>query len=75
MFWERRSQRAARVGNWKWVDMGGNNTGLFDLSADLSEKRDLSKEKPDVVAMMRGKFDAWRKEMDAAEPRGPFLDY
>jgi arylsulfatase A-like enzyme len=75
MFWERRSLRAARVGNWKWVDMGGNNTGLFDLSADLSEKRDLAKEKPEVAAMMRGKFAAWKKEMDAAEPRGPFRDY
>jgi arylsulfatase A-like enzyme len=75
MFWERRSLRAARIGNWKWVDMGGNNTGLFDLSVDLGEKRDLAKEKPEVAAMMRGKFAAWKKEMDAAEPRGPFRDY
>jgi arylsulfatase A-like enzyme len=75
MYWERRSQRAARVGNWKWVDMGGNNTGLFDLSADLGEKRDLTKERPEVVTMIRGKFAAWKKEMDAAEPRGPFRDY
>ena len=75
MYWERRSQRAARVGNWKWVDMGGANTGLFDLATDLGEKRDLSKEKPDVLAMMRTKFDGWKKEMDASEPRGPFRDY
>jgi hypothetical protein len=55
--------------------MGGENRGLFDLSADIGEQRDLSKEKPEVLAMMRGKFDAWRKEMDAVEPRGPFTDY
>jgi arylsulfatase A-like enzyme len=75
MFWERRSLRAARVGNWKWVEGGGANHGLFDLATDLGEQRDLSKEKPDVLAMVRGKFNAWKKEMDASEPRGPFRDY
>lgn len=76
MFWERRSHRAARVGNWKWVDMGGRNTtGLFDLATDLGETRDLSKERPDVLKMMQGKFAAWRQAMDATEPRGPFRDY
>ncbi len=75
MFWERRNLRGARVGNWKWVDMGGKNVGLFDLSSDLAETKDLSKEKPEVLAMVKGRFDAWRKAMDAAEPRGPFRDY
>jgi arylsulfatase A-like enzyme len=75
MYWERRNHRAARVENWKWVDMGGANTGLFDLTTDLGEKKDLSKEKPDVLAKVRAKFDAWKKEMDASEPRGPFRDY
>jgi hypothetical protein len=42
--------------------MGGRNTtGLFDLATDLGETRDLSKEKPDVLKMMQGKFAAWRK--------------
>jgi arylsulfatase A-like enzyme len=75
MFWERRSQRAARIGNWKWVDMGAKNSGLFDLTNDLGETKDLAKEKPEVLAMVRGKFEAWKKEMDASEPRGPFRDY
>jgi arylsulfatase A-like enzyme len=75
MYWERRSIRAARVGNWKWVEMGGANNGLFDLTSDLGEKNDLSKSKPEVLAMVRAKFAAWKKEMDAAEPRGPFRDY
>jgi arylsulfatase A-like enzyme len=75
MFWERRSHRAARVDHWKWVDMGGENTGLFDLANDMGETRDLSKEKPEVLAKVRGRFEAWKKEMEAAEPRGPFRDY
>ena len=75
MFWERRNLRGARVDNWKWVDMGGRSGGLFDLSADLGEAKDLSKEKPEVLAMVKGRFQAWRKKMDEAEPRGPFRDY
>ncbi|MBI5396735.1 MAG: sulfatase-like hydrolase/transferase [Verrucomicrobia bacterium] len=74
MFWQRRSDKAARVGQWKWVE-SAKGGGLFDLSADLGESRDLSAEKPDVLARVKGRFEAWRKEMDAAEPRGPFRDY
>lgn len=73
MFWQRRGDRAARVGNWKWVD--GPAGGLFDLTVDIGETNDRSKEKPDVTAQMKARFDAWRREMDACEPRGPFRDY
>jgi hypothetical protein len=50
-------------------------SGLFDLAADRDEKTDLGKEKPGVLAMMKSRWEAWRKEMNAAEPRGPFRDY
>jgi arylsulfatase A-like enzyme len=74
MFWQRRGDKAARVGNWKWLESTKGN-GLYDLSTDIGEKHDLSKEKPEVLQMVKGRFDAWRKEMDECEPRGPFRDY
>lgn len=74
MFWQRRADKAARFQNWKWVD-SDKGGGLYDLSADVGEKRDLSAEKPEVVRMMRERFAAWRREMHASEPRGPFRDY
>ena len=74
MFWERRGDRAARVGNWKWVKTADGG-GLFDLAADLGETTDRSKEKPEVAAQLQAKWEAWRGAMDAAEPRGPFRDY
>jgi arylsulfatase A len=74
MFWERRNDRGARVGNWKWVESSRGN-GLFDLSTDLSEEHDLSKEKPETLAMVKSRFAAWKKAMDEAEPRRPFRDY
>lgn len=74
MFWQRRADKAARFQNWKWVE-SGKGRGLYDLSSDLGEKRDLSGDKPEVVRMMQEKFAAWRQEMDASEPRGPFRDF
>jgi len=74
MFWQRRSDKAARVGSWKWID-SAKGRGLFDLSQDPGEVRDLSAERPEVLAQVKARFAAWRQEMDAAEPRGPFRDY
>src|SRR5262249_18513634 len=74
MFWQRRSEIGARVGQWKWVqsEKGG---GLFDLSKDLEEKTDLSREHPGELAMVKSRYEAWHKAMDDSEPRGPFRDY
>lgn len=74
MFWQRRGDRAARMGNWKWLD-SGKGRGLYDLSTDLHEDRDLSAQRPDILQIMQDRFAAWRKEMDACEPRGPFRDF
>jgi hypothetical protein len=48
---------------------------LFDLSDDPGEKRNLAREEPDVLAKLKARFAAWRAEMEAAEPRGPFRNY
>jgi hypothetical protein len=74
MFWQRRGDKAARFQIWKCLK-SAKGQGLYDLSTDLSEIHDLSKEKPDIAKMMQEKFATWRKEMDATEPRSPFRDY
>ncbi len=74
MFWERRQDRAARVGHWKWVESTAGN-GLFDLSRDLGEQHDQSAERPEILAQVKGRFAAWKQAMESAEPRGPFRDY
>jgi arylsulfatase A-like enzyme len=74
MFWQRRADRAARVDNWKWVE-SQRGRGLFDLGQDIGEQHNLWSEKPEVLAMMKDRFAAWKKQMDEAEPRGPFRDY
>ncbi len=74
MFWERRGDRAARVGNYKWVQ-SKRGTGLYDLSSDIGEKHDLSAENPEMLSKLQERFAQWKKEMVAAEPRGPFRDF
>ena len=74
MFWERQGDRAARAGNWKWVE-SARGSGLFDLSRDIGEQQDLSAERPDVLRRLRGRFTAWKQRMQQAEPRGPFRDF
>jgi arylsulfatase A-like enzyme len=74
MFWEFRGQKAARIGNYKWLE-SQQGRGLYDLSSDIGEKQDLSAKLPDKAAEISAKWTAWRKQMDEAEPRGPFRDY
>jgi hypothetical protein len=75
MFWKRRNLLAARVENWKWVDMGEGRRGLFDLENDIRERNDLSEKRPDVLKKVQDRYANWLQEMEAAEPRGPFRDY
>ncbi len=74
MYWQRRGDRAARVGKWKWVE-SAKGSGLFDLAEDIGEKHDLSTEKPAILKMLKAKFADWKKQMDEAEPRRPFRDF
>ena len=74
MFWQRRGDQAARVGQWKWVQSAAGQ-GLFDLSNDKAEARDLSQSHPDILARVKAQFQAWSGRMEASEPRGPFRDY
>lgn len=74
MYWQRRNDKAARVGDWKWVD-SQKGKGLFNLKEDISEKHDLSEKHPEKLKELKQKFAHWKKEMAEAEPRGPFRDY
>jgi arylsulfatase A-like enzyme len=74
MYWQHQLDRAARVGSYKWVE-SAEGRGLFDLGNDIGEQHDLSSTRPELLAEIRAKAAAWKKTMDACEPRGPFRDY
>jgi len=74
MFWQHRGGRAARVGRYKWLD-SGKARGLFDVVTDPGETQDLTTSRPETAKELEAAWLAWRKEMNAADPRGPFLNY
>ena len=74
MFWQRRLDKGARVGDWKWVESSRGN-GLFNLKNDMAEKQDLSRKHPEKLQELQQAFARWQQQMKAAEPRGPFRDF
>lgn len=75
MFWQRKETVGVRVGKWKWVDMGEQGSGLFDLEQDVGEQNDLSNKRPEVLEELMLRYANWLKAMESAEPRGPFRDF
>ena len=60
---------AVRAGRYKLIEyFEDGRCELYDLSADIGEKRDLARERPDKAAELRGKLAAWRKRVGAAMP-------
>lgn len=60
---------AVRSGRYKLLEYYENRAvQLFDLVADLGERNDLAKEKPEVVNKLRDLLHRWRAEVDAKMP-------
>ena len=60
MFWEFRGQKAARVGNYKWLE-AEQGRGLYDLTSDLGEKNDLTDENARQWPLTSAaRWTAWR---------------
>jgi len=49
--------------------------GWSGLSKDIGEQNELSKQKPEVLATVKARFEAWKKLMAQAQPRRPFRNF
>jgi arylsulfatase A len=65
-----RQQKAVRHGSWKYIQ-DGNVELLFDLAADIGERRDLSFQHAQVFADLKRRLAEW--EADLAQERTDFL--
>jgi arylsulfatase A-like enzyme len=63
-----RAMRAVRDGDRKLV-IEGNHTFLFDVRRDPGERNDLARVQPAVVRALKGKLDAWEREVDGESGR------
>lgn len=68
LFWRisvpNRQQRAVRSGDWKLL-LDGDDLLLYDLRADIGERNDLARQRPDLVAKLRPLISEWEKDVDA----------
>ena len=60
---------AVRRGDWKLIEFfEDGSVELYHLGEDVSEDRDLSEHRPDVVAELRARLRTWREEVGAELP-------
>ena len=58
-----------RAGDWKLIEFYEDmRVELYDLKNDLSEARDLAKDKPEKTAELRARLHNWRQSVDAQMP-------
>jgi arylsulfatase A-like enzyme len=62
-----RTQWAIRHGKWKYLSDADTNELLFDLNADISERRNLYYEHQDIAVDLKARYKAWANEMDASD--------
>lgn len=64
MYFEYRNHQAMRKGRYKIVREKPNSAfALYDLQSDPGEKKNLAKQKPEVLAQMQKAFTRWRTEV------------
>ena len=67
-FHERGFQQAVRMGDWKAVRLkSGSQLELYDLTKDVGESRNLTEERPDVVA----RIEDYLKDARTPSPHWP----
>jgi arylsulfatase A-like enzyme len=72
--WEYGKQWAIRQGDWKLTcalptkEAKEPILGLFDLSQDISESRDLAAAQPEKVKQLRAAWEQWRKAVIGDRP-------
>lgn len=62
-----RKQKAARMGNWKYV-RDGDIELLFDVARDPGERTDMGYREPETLARLRGALADWEKDLAQDPP-------
>jgi arylsulfatase A-like enzyme len=69
LYWRFIDHWAVRHGKWKLTAPADGPEGLYDLSADVSESKDVSAANPDVVRKLKGLYAEWSKDLPPVRPR------
>jgi len=64
LYWEHQGGRAIRIGDWKLTALPDEPWKLFNLSVDMTETTDLSKDYPEKVEEMDQTWEVWAEELN-----------
>ena len=73
LFWrifQRRKQKAARIGDWKYLQTDAGEF-LFNLSSDQAEQRDLRAREPATFDRVKNRMTEWEKQVLQPIPLDP----
>ncbi len=60
LFWEHEGNKAARVGDWKWVNIYPEGTDeLYNLAEDQVEQTNLAASNPEKLQEMKQRWQQW----------------
>jgi arylsulfatase A-like enzyme len=63
LFWRFGTQHAVRQGDWKLVQFEKQSAQLYDLKADIGEKKDLAEKHPEIVDRLHALYVKWDAQM------------
>jgi arylsulfatase A-like enzyme len=68
--WRTTPVSVVQMRQWKLLEfLEDGQLELYDLETDLSESRNLASMEPQRAAMMRGRLEDWRREVNASMPK------
>jgi arylsulfatase A-like enzyme len=73
LYWRYGRHHAVRHGSWKLTAPAGGPAGLYDLPTDISESRDLSASRPEVVAELTRLYAGWESAVQPPRWRDLFM--
>eukprot|EP01087_Luapelamoeba_hula_P016333 TRINITY_DN5018_c0_g1_i2.p1 TRINITY_DN5018_c0_g1~~TRINITY_DN5018_c0_g1_i2.p1 ORF type:complete len:654 (-),score=120.41 TRINITY_DN5018_c0_g1_i2:55-2016(-) len=67
--WSQTPASSIRLGHWKlYHNVDDDSTYLYNVTADVSERRDLATQEPKVVRQLRARLDSWLADTKAYVP-------
>jgi arylsulfatase A-like enzyme len=62
LYWRYGAEKAVRSGKWKFVQLAGGSSHLFDLEADVGEANDLAEKEPGRVKELLAMWTKWNEK-------------
>lgn len=63
MFWEHEGGAAIRTSQWRLTKHTDGKWQLFDMNCDMTETTDVAAEHPEVVTLLKQRWERWAKEV------------